>query len=163
MEELGTRTITIVVKSLSFGSHQFDFQLDKGFFDGYLNEDIVGAHLAVAVRMQKVDNVSMHVEVGIQGVVDVVCDRCLDALELPISYQAALTQEEVDEAWDTETGELDLSQYVYDSVCVSMPIKKTHEPGGCNPKMMDFWKQNSGQTSTQDGAFDALKDLYNNN
>ena len=70
---------------------------------------------------------------------------------------------------DPSDGELDLSQFIYDYVCVNLPLQKVHEEGECNPQMiaklsgMDA-ENNIGQESGNEtnSPFGALGELLKN-
>lgn len=78
------------------------------------------------------------------GVVIVPCDRCLADLELRIETTDELTAklgDEYDDDGDCVTvpeaeGILDLAQFIYEYIALSMPISCQHEPGKCDDSMM---------------------------
>lgn len=78
------------------------------------------------------------------GCVIVPCDRCLSDLELRIETTDELLVKlgdddanEGDCVMVPETdGFLDLAQYIYEFIALSMPIACCHEPGKCDDAMM---------------------------
>ena len=78
------------------------------------------------------------------GDVIVPCDRCLADLELRIETTDELTvklgttyADEGDCVIVPEAeGFIDLAQYIYEFIALSMPITCTHEPGKCDEAMM---------------------------
>ncbi len=153
--------LVIVTKSLANGSHPFDFQIDKGFFEAFDNTEIKCAALKVGVNVRKMGPLQLEVQVAVNGEVEVACDRCLDNVAIPVIFTDSLEEEEVLEMTESESGELDLTQYVYDSVCVGMPLQRIHAEGACNPEMLALWQSNNEQTPRESGAFEGLKDLLN--
>ena len=71
----------------------------------------------------------------IEGEVCVTCDRCLEEFMMPVGYTGTLavryseTEQESDGEvmWigPSET-EIDLSQYIYESICLSLPYQRVH-------------------------------------
>jgi uncharacterized metal-binding protein YceD (DUF177 family) len=83
--------------------------------------------------------------VALEGCVVRSCDRCLKDVTVPIAYSAPILvkfaanheSEEGDEIiiLDTTATEVDLSQYIYDSVCLTLPLQSIHPIGQCDPEM----------------------------
>ena len=82
--------------------------------------------------------------------------RCLEALALPVEAQPSevLTPGEYPE-WD-------LSQAVYDYVCLSLPIQRVHPEGECNPDTVRFLSQveRPDEEAAASSPFAALKGLF---
>jgi len=89
----------------------------------------------------------MQIAVNINGMVTLACDRCLENLILPVSTNGELAvrfgkgeDSNPDEddllVLEPSEGEIDLSQYIYDSICVSLPLQRVHSEGQCNPEMI---------------------------
>ncbi len=164
MESRYDTRLVISCKSLSNESHHFEFHINSDFFNAYGNTDILSAELIAQVALRKIGVVQFEVSVGISGTTSVPCDRCLDPVDIQVNYQAEMAEEEIEEAYNTDLGEMNLGQYVYDSVCVSIPIQRIHrDESRCNSQMLEIWKKNNGGMTVENGAFAALKDLINNN
>ena len=97
----------------------------------------------------------MALDLSITGNVTVKCDRCLADLTVPVDVQvpfsvmfssyAADADEDGDGAdevilLDSDSADIDLSQIIYDYVSLSLPIKKVHPDGQCDPVMMEKLK-----------------------
>ncbi|MFA7116646.1 MAG: DUF177 domain-containing protein [Bacteroidales bacterium] len=139
----------IDIRGLKPGEHIFDYQLDNEFFKSYDNNFVDDAKVMVRAVLTK-ESIWMKLDLGIKGVVTVPCDRCLAPLDLPIDLNFSFTiktsiysGKEMAEVADdvilineTDT-ELDLNQLVYDYICLSLPLKKVHLDGECDPIMME--------------------------
>ena len=68
-------------------------------------------------------------EIAVKGLVQVTCDRCLDAMDI------AIQAEETEWDWDEEPKRLDLSWLAYELIIVNLPLVHSHQDGGCNPEM----------------------------
>lgn len=140
----------IEIKGLANGEHRFIFPIDGSFFEAYENDSISDAVLEVEAVVEK-EQGRMGMHLGIQGEVTVKCDRCLADLQMPVDIDTSLSivfssyggDEEVSDeviVLDRNSGELDLNQVIYDYVCLSLPIKKVHPEGQCDPEMMERMK-----------------------
>jgi uncharacterized metal-binding protein YceD (DUF177 family) len=88
--------------------------------------------------------------ITINGFIEVQCDRCLDYFPLDINFKGNLyakfsgTVGEYDGdviVLDPEEGEIDLKQYIFESIGLSIPYRKIHPPGSnnepaCNREML---------------------------
>ena len=134
------------------------------------------AHLDAEVKVEKSGRY-IGVDCEVTGDVVVECDRCLDELELPVDVEILLsvkygTEESSEEPQPGERevifvpetdAELDLSQIIYDYVCLSLPMQRTHEDGECNPEAMKYYDapKDIDVVAEEDvNPFAALKGLF---
>lgn len=139
----------IAYKGLSNGSHHFDFKVNDAFFEAFEESDIKGGEANVYIDLTKSASM-LAVNIKIDGEVVVECDRCLDDLSLPVHYEDSLKVKFSDEIleFDGEVlwinpadAELELGQYIYESIVLSLPYQKVHgtDKKGkslCNPDML---------------------------
>jgi len=136
--------IIIPIKGLSSGVFTYLYTLEQSFFDRFENQDIREAHIEVIVSMEKqTDRIRM--DVDLKGSLLRSCDRCLGDVTIPVTYNAPMVvefcktviEEESDEfiILDPTATQIDLTQYIYDSVCVSLPLQTLHPSGYCDPEM----------------------------
>ena len=135
---------SIVFQGLKNGVHEFGFKVDKGLFEAEGNGEIKGGDCDVRVRMDKTETM-LELTVGIRGEGVVECDRCLEDCPVPIDYEGVLAVKFSDEVRDYDgeimwisraEGEVDLTQYIYESIVLSLPYRRVHPDGGCNPDML---------------------------
>ena len=108
-----------------------------------------------------------------EAILDLGCTvRCLDDLSLKVDMERELTvgfgSVHIDEATDEDDvivvdeneGEIDISQFVYDYICLGLPIMKVHPEGKCNPEMLKHLASSpeAGETAGET-PFSGLKDL----
>ena len=137
---------SFTVKGLSEGEHYFSFNIDDGFFAMFDGSEVQRGKLKAEVYVEKTANV-IKIRTHIDGFVAVECDRCLDELRLPVDsvYDAVIKhapegeQTQVDDEgvillnkMDTE---VDLSQSLFDSIILSLPLQRLHPKGKCNKEM----------------------------
>lgn len=165
----------IQIKGLHIGKHSYEFPIDGSFFRSFENSLILDADLQADVVLEKGSG-WMNVSADITGDVTVECDRCLDDVVLPMDFNCtmavkfakSLEDSDRDEfiIMDPADGELDLTQFLYDYVCLNLPLQKVHEEGECNREMMaKLGAVNSSSGSNEgmdveDSPFAALKGLF---
>ena len=167
----------IPLNGLTVGENMFSWVAGKEFFDSFENSEILDAHLDADVRVEKSGRY-IGVDCDVRGKVTIECDRCLDELDMPVDVEIRLSvkygSEESSE--DPQAGErevifvpetdaeLDLGQIIYDYVCLSLPMQRTHAEGECNPEVMKHYGAPEGdEVSGEEGdvnPFSALKDLF---
>lgn len=149
---------SIAHKGLATGDHHFDFEVDGRFFEAFEGSEIHEGSARVSVDMDKQSNVSI-LRIGIRGEVAVECDRCLEKFMIPVEYEGTLyvryseTENECDGEvmWigPAET-EISLAQYIYESICLSLPYQRVHPDdrdgnSTCDPDMLARFRIVSGE------------------
>ena len=73
---------------LKEGTHQFDFEIDNTLFEAF-QSSLSTEKLAVKLFFTKSTNM-FNLQFDLNGKVNVECDRCLNAINLPISNMQLL-------------------------------------------------------------------------
>ena len=135
---------SIVFKGLADGVHEFVFSVGDAFFAAADNDDLRGGDCSANFRMQKAGN-TMTLDAKINGTVITACDRCLEDCPVDVEFNGTLTVRVSDETaeYDGETlwispaeNQIDLGQYIYESIVLALPYRRVHADGECNPEMM---------------------------
>ena len=135
---------SIVCKGLADGAHEFVFSVGNDFFAACDNEELRGGECTTTFRLRKAGN-TLTFDVRIEGSVATPCDRCLDDCLVPVAFEGALTVRVTDEPaeYDGETmwispadDDIDLGQYIYESIVLALPYRRVHPDGECNAEMM---------------------------
>ena len=157
---------------LAQGGTQFNWRADGKFFGNSGNSEIIDADLEVDVHVERASRF-FGVDATVTGWVKVLCDRCLEELELPVSTGFALSVKfgenaETADAGDREivmipegSSELDLAQFVYDYTCISLPMRRVHPEGECNPDALRYLssEETADAAPAAGSPFAALKDI----
>ncbi|MEG0807847.1 MAG: DUF177 domain-containing protein [Alistipes sp.] len=143
-----TETYSIAYKGLKNGLHDFQFEVDSALFAAYDNTEIKNCDCAVAVALGRAETM-LTLDVTITGEVTVACDRCLEDCSLPIDFEGELLvkfSDEIDE-YDGEVmwlspveNEVNLAQYIYESILLSLPYQRVHPEGQCDPVMLERFR-----------------------
>ena len=141
----------IPLNGLAAGENRFSWHAGKEFFEAFDNTEILDADLEVSVAVEKSGRY-LGVDCEIDGSVVVSCDRCMEDLRMPIVTDVLLSVKfgEEESSEDHQEGEreivfvpegdaeMDLSQIVYDYVCLALPMQRHHDDGECNPEVMRY-------------------------
>lgn len=153
------------------GTHSFEYRLDRSFFEQYEFNDITGGSVVVKVEMEKEDRMLVF-RFDIEGEVGVVCDRCADPLELHLSGEQRLVvklsdhsgEESEDVQFVKESdGKYDLSQVMYEYVCLMLPASRVHGEDSkgkslCNPEVLRKLEE-LNESHTPDPRWEVLNKL----
>ncbi len=145
--------LAIAFRGIADGFHEYDFRMQKSFFDSLSYSEFDDGDLELHVRMEKRNNI-LTMDLHIKGNVMVCCDRCLDYFPMDVDYEGTVyakyisdinendSDDDIIELKDNDN-EVDLTHYVYESICLSLPIKRIHgiDSNGeslCNKEMMNI-------------------------
>ena len=132
------------INELAIGKHSFSFEVDDRFFSNFEGGEITRGKARVDIALTKQSSM-LTLDFYIRGEVMVVCDRCLGEFMMAVDYRGTLfvkyseeeKEEEADVIWIRPgDGEVDLAQYIYDSIALSLPCRKVHSEGQCDPEML---------------------------
>ena len=167
----------IPLNGLAAGESRFSWHAGKEFFESFENTEILDAEFDASVSVERSGRY-VGVDCDVHGWLTVECDRCLDDLEMPVDVSVKLSvkfgdEEACEEHQEGERevlfvpqdeAELDLSQIIYDYVCLSLPMQRVHEDGGCNPETMRYYAAGEVEVleepEQQGNPFAALKDMF---
>ena len=166
----------IPLNGLAAGETRFSWHAGKEFFDSFENTEILDADIDIEVRVEKSGRY-LGVDCEVEGEVTVECDRCLEDLEMPIDTNIALSvkygeEENLEEHQEGEreiifipadSAELDMSQVIYDYICLALPMQRVHEDGECNPEAVKYFDAPQAvgtEDDEQANPFAALKDMF---
>ena len=138
----------IQFKGLKEGVHDFEFVIDKPFFEEFEHLEVPEGKVSVKATLTKKTGF-MELELALSGLMQVQCDRCLDYFELPVGYEGQLLvkfgdAEETDDEvifLDPEEHRLELKQTLYECISISIPYRKVHPDlpdgkSGCDAEMI---------------------------
>ena len=168
----------IPFKGLKEGEFNYNFEIGKAFFEEYSSLDIKTGSVKADVLLIK-KNTFLELSVSLEGTLEIQCDRCLEYFEFPLIYKGELFVKFKEEAEEPDEKViflhpkddlLDLTQFLIDSIGLSLPIQKFHpdrEDGseGCDEEMLIKLDEHSFKDSSDEETIDPrwakLKDLLN--
>ena len=159
----------IQFSALEVGLHQFTFDIEEKFFAELNSTEINGGTLSAEVELMKEDNLLV-LEFKIDGDVSVSCDRCAEALQLPIACTNRLIVkfgekvfEETDEiiVIPEKENSINLAPYIFEYVHLQLPQRKVHDEANCNSEVIERLNGLNGNAKkdTVDPRWEALKKI----
>jgi uncharacterized protein len=172
------RQFVIPFKGLKLGKHDFVFDIDDKFFDGFEGSEIHKGTINVEVILDKKASM-LEFDFSLNGSVLVSCDVCLDNVEIPIEYDTKLfarfgdvTEEQTDEiiVLSHAEHEINVAQYIYEFCHLSLPYRRVHPAdkdgnSTCNKEMLKKLEEYIVHEDHEetDPRWDDLKNLLNHN
>lgn len=134
MKQLNEFLIPFV--GLKLGKHQFEYQINKAFFDSFDYDDFESSDIKVNVVLDKKSTL-LELNLKHKGTVHVPCDLTSEMFDLPIKGNVKLIVQ-FGEAFNDDNDELlilphgehqiDISQIIYEMIVLSIPLRRVH-PG----------------------------------
>ena len=176
---------SIPLRGLHEGIHQFDFQIDRAFFDAFENAPIGESDIQLNVELVKRPGLlTFHFE--FEGKVATECDRCLAPIQLPVegdqqlvakiseNAEGEVVQDEDDPDVifiHPELPKLNLAPLAYEYICLALPMIKIYDcdadnPRPCNDEMLDRLgaaEDLEEEEPASNPVWDELKKLGNKN
>lgn len=127
---------TIPYVGLKIGKHHFDYQIDKAFFEHFEYDDFNDVNVKTELVFEKKSTLlELHFQVS--GVVNVYCDLTNEPYDQKLNGEFNLVVKFGDEYNDDFEDivilphgeyEINVAQYIYELIILSMPVKRIH-PG----------------------------------
>lgn len=147
------------LKSLPSGSHEFEYELGKQFFEDMESTDIRDAHLKV-IALVNVKGDVYELSLKVNGELTLICDRCLDELPWPVDTEYKVFvkygedyNDEADNLLVIPESDnfLNISYILYDTVALTIPIKHVHPMGKCNRAMSSLLRKHRSPVANLEG------------
>tara|TARA_R110002096_G_scaffold386418_2_gene580426 strand:+ start:146826 stop:147356 length:531 start_codon:yes stop_codon:yes gene_type:complete len=172
------KDFNIKFTGLKLGTHEFDFELDKSFFDHFEFSDFEDANLKLKLLLEKKNN-SLELDFKLSGTVLVPCDISNELFDLALENEISLLVK-FGEEFNDENEEIlilpfdshyvDISQIAYELAVLTVPLKKIHpdvlsgKKGGDILQKMESLSpeiQSEAKEDEIDPRWDKLKNLLN--
>jgi len=121
---------------LKIGKHQFEYQIDKTFFEAYHYDDFLVADVVITLDFEKLGNL-FELSFKAKGTIGVACDLTNEPFNQPIETTLNLVVKFGDEYNNDNEAililphnafEIDIKQYIFEMLVLAMPAKRIH-PG----------------------------------
>ena len=164
------------LKAVALGAVECQWQLGHEFFVAVQSTDIQTGALDVRLSVKPVGG-AFKMCFKIDGEVQVLCDRCLEPMTLPIAVDTALTAKWGDEYDDDGevitipegSGEVNVAWNIYEFISLEVPLRHVHPQGECNGMVEQLLEQyDSTEPEVEedgciDNRWDELKKILDNN
>lgn len=156
----------VELASLADGKYEQDFVIDTEFFKNMENYDIISSDVKVHLDLVK-KNDTYDCTFHCKGMLQIPCDRCLDALdhEVDATYHVVVKYgDRYDDGADNiltipySDRYLNAAYMLYDTVLLTIPLRHVHPLGKCNRQMQAALNRHRASTGDEetDEAMDAF-------
>lgn len=173
-----TNEFLIPFIGLKLGKHHFEFQINKKFFENFDYHEFEDCDIKIAIVLEKKSTL-LELDFKQKGTVHVPCDLTNEMFDLPVKAKLHLVVQFGDD-FNNDNEELlilphgehqlDVSQYIYEMIVLSVPFKRVHpgiKDGSLNTEALDKLtelsvkekKQNNIKQEEIDPRWDKLKQL----
>jgi DUF177 domain-containing protein len=128
------REFDINIYNLSCKRYNYNYKIDRSFFDWFKDPLVQKGSLEVWVDLEKTETF-IALDFQIDGSIELECDRSLDKFQHPLHFREYLIykfgEEEVEISDDVyvipaDTQQLNLARIIYEFIRVAVPMKKLH-------------------------------------
>jgi uncharacterized protein len=168
-----SKEYVIQFAGLSPGEHLFELNVNDKFFENLDYSEIKQGNIQVNLNLLKQSSM-MVLHFDISGTVQANCDRCAAEFDLPIKGNYKLIvkvggsddENEDDDIITIAANEhkLDLTQYLYEYITLSLPIKREHtDESTCDKEILnkldDFLIDENKEEPNVDPRWEGLKNI----
>ena len=130
------KEFTIPFVGLKIGKHQFEYKIEKSFFEYFEYEEFNDVNVDVYLELDKKTTL-LELNFKITGAVNINCDVTNEPYNQHIENEFDLVVKFGDEYNDEDTDilivphgtyEINIQQYIYELIVLAVPIKRIH-PG----------------------------------
>lgn len=175
-KRIGMDTLTdfiIPIVGLKLGDHSYQFEVDGAFFKEFDNTELEEGKLQIDLTLTKRSNL-MELTFKVNGIVESLCDRCGDHLNLPLEHEEMriikFSQEDFNNTDDVvvlgnDDHEINVAHMVYETIALALPSRRFHdeEMNGqvCDEDVLKRLEEHQEQDEKEgvDNRWSALKDL----
>lgn len=171
------KQFSIPFTGLKLGKHNFEFEIDKSFFDAFEHSLVKDGTLKAEVELDRQETMLI-LGFHIKGTMQLNCDTCLSDFDQPIELKerqivkfAEVVEE--DEIEDLEIiilprkeTAIDVSELIYEFITVAVPFTSRCEQAGktCDEQMLNTLDKlavghEEQEEQTGDPRWEALKKL----
>ncbi len=124
---------------LKEGSHKFEYQINKTFFEAFQYDEFNDSDINVSIDFEKKSTL-MKLKLNMEGTVNVPCDVTSESFDQPIDGTLSLIVKFGPEFNDDgeeiivlpyEEFQINVAQHIYELIVLSVPTKRIH------PKVVD--------------------------
>ena len=166
------RNYDISFSGLKAGKHEFKLEIDKGFFQLFDTEqEFTNPRITADVLLDK-HSTFLEFDIKVMGTVELVCDITTENFDHPVENDIRVLVKFGEEYDDSEEDVItipandhafNISQLVYESVVLSIPMKKVSpEVSDEDLAILDKFSPKEEEHKS-DPRWDALKNLKNKN
>ncbi|MCB0601351.1 MAG: DUF177 domain-containing protein [Saprospiraceae bacterium] len=151
------------ISGLRNGIHHFQFDLGEDFFAGYDQSPVEQGKFHAVVTLEK-NSDAMVMDCAIEGKMAAICDRCLEPIQLPVTFEQTYFFRYSEEARDEgdviylqpKTPVLNIADMLYETTCLGIPMTKVYaceeDPEAkCNEEILNILQASHEEPNEEPG------------
>lgn len=159
----------IPVHGLKTGIHNYEFEVDRSFFESFESDVFENPEILINLRLEKTSTMLL-LDFSAHGSSELPCDRCGSPMSFKVDCAdkaiVKFSDEPIEDADEIITlspqeHELDLSDRIYEMLVLNIPPKNVHERlEDCDQEALERLREFEGKDDDHiDPRWDALKKL----
>lgn len=163
----------IAFVGLKLGKHKFEYQIDDAFFDFFQYDEFQNSNFNVEIEFNKKTTL-FELSFKFTGKTTLICDLSSEPFEIDLTGDLDLIVR-FGETYDNDNEELliipfgehslNIAQYIYEMVALSVPIKRVHpgvEDGSLESEVLNKLQEYKEVKERIDPRWEKLKELQTN-
>ncbi len=159
---------------LKIGIHDFEFKIDKSFFEGFPYSIIENGDLKVWMELEKKETMLI-ADFEVFGTVKMDCARCNEEMDVEIEGELTIyytfgNEDAEDEnliVIPHESYQIDVTPPIYEMITMAIPLRPVHDEDECDEEMVKLIEKFQNQPKEEeetnkddiDPRWSALKNL----
>lgn len=159
----------IPVHGLKTGIHNYEFEVDRSFFESFESDVFENPKITVNLRLEKTSTMLL-LDFSAEGEANLACDRCGSPMNFIVTCNdkaiVKFSDEPIEDADEiitlsSQEHELDLSDRIYEMLILNVPPKNVHEhEEDCDQEALNRLRKFEGKDDDHiDPRWEALKKL----
>lgn len=162
------------LKGISTDKVAFNWHVDDAFFSVIEGPEITHGNLDVDLEVSPKAG-AYELAFHIEGNVSVLCDRCMEPMDVPIVTDVLLKAKMGDTYEDDgdfitvpyDDGTINVAWHIYETAALEIPIRHVHPDGECAYESEQaFWESNEQEqreSAKEDPRWSELRKILDNN
>ncbi len=149
----------------------YRWELNDNFFSETEGSEIQHGSVDVSLSVLRISTGEYDLRFRYRGEVEVLCDRCMEPMPLPIDGESNIkvllgqTSDDDGEQITTDDGTVNLKWNLYEMIALQIPLRHVHKEGECKGETAETLKRYITNEATEqhtDPRWDELKKIINN-
>lgn len=158
----------ISFSGLPVGEHVYEFELKPTFLDQNPIDEVSNLNALVVLTLEKMNHI-LKANYHITGTYDLICDRCNSPFSAEFEVNEDMFIKNGEETGNEPENvvmlpehvfELNVEPYIYEFITLSVPMKRVHLEGDCDPSVIEKLQELSVvESHQQNSPWNILKNV----
>ncbi len=141
--ERRTNHFRIDLKEQQAETETYRWEVDGAFFARLESTEVRDGSVEVSLQVHRKTSENYKLAFRFRGEVEVLCDRCLEPMMLPIEGEREMRvrlgqgADDGDDRMEDSDGVVDVEWNIYEMIVLQLPLRHVHEDGECRGETAD--------------------------